>query len=230
MKHQRSSSFSRQTRRYNLTPMTAQRLKKSILPAVLAATALLLSCGGEDKAAHCIIPEGTEFKEGDVVLRRGTGVTSRAVTMADGGSDYSHCGIVTDTDGRKMVVHAVPGEPDYEGDADRVKREPVEEFFSSLKATKGCVMRCADSTAAARSAAKAIELYRRRVLFDHDYDDGDTTKMYCSEFVEYVFTSSGMPLTGGRRHDVSLPGLKFSHVIFPSDFVKSARLRRITSF
>ena len=35
---------------------------------------------------------------------------------ADRGGSYSHVGMVVDSCGVMMVVHAVPDEPDYEGD------------------------------------------------------------------------------------------------------------------
>ena len=85
---------------------------------------ILTACSKKDEKAHCIMPAGTTLEEGDIVLRKGTGLTSRAVRIADGGSDFSHCGIIVDSCGRKMVVHAVPDEPDFEGDVDRVKSGP----------------------------------------------------------------------------------------------------------
>lgn len=188
--------------------------------AILAAIAIASAgCAGQERRAGAILPRGTRLRAGDILLRRGTGIESRAVMMADGGSDYSHCGICVDSGGRLMVVHAVPGEPEYEGAPDKVKMERPEDFYSTLRAGKGCVLRHADPAVAARAARLAMEIWRRGTLFDDDYDDRDTTRMYCSELVSHCYLRSGCDLTGGVRHDAALPGMRFSHLIFPSDFL-----------
>ena len=66
------------------------------------------------------LPAGL-FQDGDLAFRRGTGLTSRVVLAADKSGAYSHVGILKWMDGKWHVIHAVPGEPDYRGDEDRVK-------------------------------------------------------------------------------------------------------------
>ena len=153
-----------------------------------------------------------------------------AVLMADGGGAYSHVGIVVDSAGVMMVAHAVPGEPDYEGDPDRVKLEPPERYYDAGRADRGCVMRCADSLTARRAAAKALGAYRRGALFDHDYDCSDTVRLYCCELVELAYAGAGMPIATLPRHNLSLPGLRLEGVILPSDFRSSPALRVIAEF
>lgn len=204
-----------------------RRIRRAALLTALAAT--LISCH-DRKAPQDILPESYRAMDGDIALRKGTGLTSRAVMMADGGSDYSHCGIVAVRGNRVTVIHAVPDEPDFEGDVDRVKAEPIDEFYSGIRASKGCILRCSDRAAAARSARKAEEIFRRNTLFDHRYDLADTTEMYCSELVEAAYAASGIGLSEGRRHNIELPGLKFRNVILPSDFLKSSHLRQVAVF
>ena len=200
-----------------------------LLPAaVLAAATAVFGCGGGVRPTT-ILPDGVELRAGDVVLRRGGGMASRAVLVADGG-DYSHVGIVVDSAGVMMVVHAVPGEPDYDGDPDRGKMEPAAEYFDGGRASSGCVLRCARDSVARRAAAKAVEVYRRGTLFDHDYDAADTVRMYCCELVEAAYLSAGVSVAPGPRHDVSLPGLSFRDVILPSDFCRSPVLRLVAAF
>ena len=93
---------------------------------------LLMSCSGKE-GEGTILPDGLELAEGDIVFRRGTGLMSHTVVAADGGK-YSHMGIVVDSAGVKMVVHAVPDEPDFPGDVDRVKMELPSKFFSTFNA------------------------------------------------------------------------------------------------
>ena len=70
---------------------------------------------------------------------------------------------------------------------DRVKMETPEKFYSSINAKMGEVKRLRGDTATAAKAARyALEAYRRGTLFDHGYDDSDTTKMYCCELIEYA--------------------------------------------
>ena len=85
----------------------------------------MLSCSGEGREPVCLMPDTTVVRAGDIVFRRGGGFTSHAVVTLDARGYYSHVGMVVDTAGRMMVVHAVPGEPDYEGDPDRVKLDSL---------------------------------------------------------------------------------------------------------
>lgn len=197
---------------------------------LIAIAMLTLCCCKSGNKERSILPDKASIKDGDIVLRKGTGFTSHAVAFADKSSDYSHCGIVMIKDGKPMVIHAVPDEPDFDGDKDRVKMEPLEKFFSSIRASKGRIMRFEDADIAHKSACSAEELFRRGILFDHDYNDRDTTEMYCSELVEHAFSRHGVELTKGIRHDISLPGMKFRHVIFPSDFIRGRKLKTVYTF
>ena len=191
---------------------------------------LIFFVGCVGRSEYSLLPDVT-LKAGDIVLRCGSGMTSRVVRFADDGGIYSHVGIVVDSAGMMMVVHAVPDEHDTPDDVDRIKMDYPERFFSSIRANNGCVLRCIDSLAARRAALVALGVYRRRVLFDQDYDISDTTKMYCSEFVEYAYgKAAGFSITDGRRHDVNLPAIDFEDVILPSDFVESSRLRTVVVF
>lgn len=193
-----------------------------LLPATLLLwTAVLWSCvGSESSPAHSIMPDSCTLRTGDVVFRRGSGLTSRTVLALDKQGEYSHVGIVVDSAGVKMVVHAVPDEPDYEGDPDRVKMDAPARFFSSVHAQMGEVCRPRDSIMARKAATAALEVYRRHTLFDHGYDDADTTRMYCTELVVHAFSKAGVALVGAERHHVDLPFLKME-CLFPSDVLRS---------
>lgn len=198
---------------------------------ILAAT--LVACGGRDgQVSQATIDSIAHIcKEGDIVLREGNSMESRIVASADKHSSYTHCGIIARLGDSVVVVHAVPNEPDFEGDVDRVKAEPLRSFFSAQRAKGGCLLRCSvDFNVARNSARKAVEIFRRKTLFDHSYNADDTTKMYCCELVEYAYRQSGVAIVGTGHHNFNMPGLKLNNVIFPSDFLKSARVRIVTSF
>ena len=201
----------------------------SYVAIVVIAVIALASCGRKD--ARSILPDGLKLREGDIVFRRGNGLTSRAVLAADRHGLYSHVGMVVDSCGVMMVVHAVPGEPDYDGDPDRVKMETPEKFFISLNADIGEVKRLrGDTVAPAVAAREAVEIYRRGTLFDHDYDDSDTSRMYCCELVMHAYARAGIPLVGTFRHEFRLPGLGLIRCVLPSDICNNGRLATVAAF
>jgi hypothetical protein len=207
------------------------------------------------------------LREGDVVFRRGGGIVSRAVLAADRGGGYSHVGVVARLEGRLVVVHVVPGEPDARGVRDVVKAEAPEAFFAPRRARRGAVMRLREADDAdngdgirandadrgagkdaqtllsakraaeawpsaatgVRVARAALELARARVPFDHGYDLGDTTRMYCTELVWHLFRREGVDLSGGRRTTLRMPALGGTFIM-PSDIEKDPNLTLILKF
>ena len=115
------------------------------------------------------------------------------------------------------------------GDPDRVKADRPEHFFSSQLATLGEVCRPADSAIAARAAQVAWDAYRRRALFDHNYDDADTTRFYCTELVAFAYRQAGVDLAEGRGHHINLPTMQ-QDCLFPSDIYESKFLYSIVQF
>ena len=176
-----------------------------------------------------ILPSSVSLRAGDIVFRRGLGAMSYAVTTADRGGKYSHVGVVADSCGVLMVVHAVPGEPDYKGDVDRVKMDTPERFFSTAYAAIGEVFRPLDSVRATQVAAQALEVYKRRVKFDHDYDDTDTTKMYCTELVTFALRRAGYDVSSLVYSDFRIPGMNV-HCILPSAVARLPFLRSVATF
>ena len=198
---------------------------------IVAVWDVLMEYIDDNPTYHCIMPIDVELREGDIVFRRGGGMTSHIVLAADRDGNYSHVGIVAmDSTCRAMVVHAVPGEPDFEGDPDRVKMDAPERFFSSEFTSIGEVCRVADAAVARRAAQVALAVFKRRTLFDHEYDDRDTTRMYCTELIVYAYLRAGLALVGNERHEVYLPPMVTADCIFPSDIRNSKHLERVVIF
>ena len=197
-----------------------QRLLVILLPLCM------LACSdGASVQSGTIFPQDVELSPGDVVFRRGSGVTSHAVLLAEKGGAYSHVGIVVDSAGVPMVVHAVP----YEDDEDRVKMERPNEFFAPAKAQQGAVYRHRSSEVARQAAEAAVQMYRRGVLFDHDYNSSDTTKMYCTELVIFAYGKTQQPLPGLHPHHLHLVGFE-SDCFLPSDLQHCKDLKQVTTF
>lgn len=199
-----------------------------LLPAALAV--VLSACGTrEDKTPATLLPPDLALRAGDIVFRQGESPASRAVLIADRIGEYSHIGIVADSGGQPYVVHAVPDEPDFPGDTDRIKMESPEEFFSTRRAAIGQVMRWPDSIAAAQAAKTALRLYRKGLPFDHEYNDADSTSMYCTELVRYAFRSAGVSLEGTPARRIPLPGFKYP-CFLPSSVARAEGLQLLSAF
>ena len=196
-----------------------------LLLSILALTA----CRRQASPEGSILPDTLRLEAGDVVFRRCTGLSSTLVVRQDTGGIFSHTGIVVDSAGVPMIVHAVPGEPDFQGDLDRVKMSRPADFYARGYALCGAVCRPRNRKAGRRAARKALEVYRRGTLFDHDYDDRDTTRMYCTELIVDAYRAAGIDLVGDERRDAGLP-LMSTRCIMPSQVYTSHHLQRPIMF
>jgi len=202
-----------------------------IITLWLVAVAALSGCSGArggSKADFELLQR--ELREGDLLFRRGIGVLGRAVVATDDEGRFSHVGIAVKVDNEWHVVHAVPDEPDFKGDFDRVKCEPIEHFYDEFRAGNGAVYRPNVSNETIAVAVRnALRLSAEQRPFDHDYDLGDTTALYCTELVEYVFGLGGVSMSEGRQTHVNFPSMTGDYIM-PSDLTKNKQLTHIYSF
>lgn len=208
------------------------RLLKTLLPlSIFLFLFLVLNCHEKKQTTSQVFAfDENMLREGDIVFRRGVGMASRMVLVADAHGVFSHIGIVVNDMGQWKVVHAVPGEPDFEGDPDRVKLEKVCDFFTPQRTVRGAVMRVkGDSIKNVRAAQHAMKLFKKHLLFDHSYDCKDSTKLYCSELIQFVYDREGVDLLENRISRINIPGLK-GDFILPSDIQKSTVLNLIYDF
>lgn len=190
--------------------------------------AIIAACSSSSDTKRCI-PENL-LQEGDIVFRRGSGVMSHAVLHAGNKKGaYSHIGIVVRRGGSWNVIHAVPGEPDYEGDPARVKMESIRTFFAPERAVSGAIMRL-DSVDTGTAVRCAFDLYRVRTPFDHHYDSSDTTEMYCTELVCFSYLKAGVDLAEGRSSRVRIPGFIDVACVLPSDVLACGKLKTVYQF
>ena len=220
--------------KYLIFPLLVKRIlyichvSKLYVKYVIGWLALLhlLSCSND---LHCIMPSDVKLRAGDLVFRRGGSLSSRAVVMADTDKGYSHVGMVVDSAGKAMIVHAVPYEPDFEGDIDRVKLETPKRFFLSDRAIIGEVRRLEDWKMAKRASLKALAYYRRHTAFDHDYNTEDSTKVYCTELVLRAYREAGLPLGDVRSRHITLPTVTYD-CILPSAFSTQSLFKQVRTF
>lgn len=149
------------------------------------------------------IPYG-EMREGDLAFRTGRGMYSELLDMRKSPADtllYSHIGLVVGPleDGRWYVVHAVPSEPDFRGDFNRVKMETVEDFFAGKRASGGELVHVNGVEFPKELAAEAMQFARDSIRFDEDYSLADENRLYCTELVWRQYMKAGVDLSEGRR-------------------------------
>ena len=189
---------------------------------ISAVTLLFVGC---TRSNHCttIDVEALEqrLEQGDLVFRRGTGVVGHIVTSVDNRGEYSHVGIAVSKEGAWHIVHAVPYEPEFDGDYDRVKCESLEAFVAHYpKAAIGHYRVVADKAIRTKAADNALRISSQGRRFDHEYNLEDSTEFYCTEFVEYLSSLSGLWLSEGRRTVVNFPSLSGEYIM-PSDITES---------
>lgn len=179
----------------------------------------LTACHRQSNTVVAYEDAQSEWREGDIVLRRGSGLESRVVVTRSS-SVYSHVGLLhyDSVSAEWQVVHAVPAEDDPE----YLKTEPIAVFFSPERAEKGAWLRVNCSDEAAREAVRyALAKVKQHVLFDNDYLLSDTTQLYCTELVWRAYGTQGVDVSGGRRQTVPTMFSKEGEALFPNDIEKS---------
>ena len=169
------------------------------------------------------------LEEGDIIFRKGIGVKSRAVLHVDSTGLYSHSGIIVSDSSVFKVIHISPGERKKDEKVDKIKIESIEEFWSDDKAEKGAIYRLHSKQKGRDVAKQAKRLLKKEILFDHDYSLSDSTQMYCTEFVWYVYLLEGIDISCGKRSKVNMP-LYSGEYIFPSDIYINNNISLIYNF
>lgn len=183
----------------------------------------LVRCGASEEALLPDIPY-EEFRSGDVAFRLGCTLESDVIAAADDDFGYSHVGVIISEGDALRVIHI---EPEREGE-ERIKAELLEEFFHPSRAVKGVVVRRKDVSIEQRQMIEreALQLLDLKVCFDHDYSLQDTTTMYCSELVDFLFRGVGISLTH-KRYDVPLVD---EDVILPSSMLSDGEFSLMWSY
>ena len=185
---------------------------------------MLVGCASNVKYKHDVDSLASIVKDGDLIFRRGTGVVGRIVTTTDREGLYSHVGIIVTIDNTHYVIHAVPHEHEYEGDYDRVKCENIAHFVHRYNDADIGIYRLDVSDSIKSIATQhAIRLSKKDVGFDHNYNLEDTTTLYCTEFVEYVYGFANISISEGRRSNVKI-ATSSDLYIMPSDLTNCSRL------
>ena len=194
--------------------------------AIIAIIVVVHSCSNEDQMPAHELPLD-KIMPGDIAFRRGEGLVSDMVLFNDADGKYSHIGVIVLHNDSLKVVHAVPGENDTPDDFDRVKIDRIADFFSNKKAIKGEIMRIAMTDSQRQIiTSSALQKAMTKIEFDHNYNLEDTTKLYCTELVQLLFSNAGIDLAEGRVTKINCPGLSRKYIM-PSDIYKNKDLERV---
>jgi len=181
--------------------------------------------GCKQKPLFSLDLDETILREGDIAFRRGLSIASRVVLAAEKEGGYSHIGIVVGDTSGWFVIHAVPGETDKENPLEIMKKEPFVQFFAPDRAVAGAIFRLDTlENFALKAAQKAKILYERKLLFDHNYDLEDSTKMYCTELLYFVFKDAGIDISEGRRN--RYPAIK-NEFLLPGDILANKKMIKV---
>ena len=168
-----------------------------------------------------------DFQAADIVFRLGRTVESNLIASSgDGLKSYSHVGVIVNHNDSLKVIHI---EPNPNDEFDIIKQESLHDFFSVDKSLSGCVMRMRDISVKKCNTVQdnALRLFNSRITFDHEYILSDSSSMYCTELVEYVFKSVDISLSHGATH--KLPFVQES-IILPSDIAQNPALITIWDY
>ena len=207
-----------------MSTSTRNKLCKYLLFILLAVS---YGCRQRIVDYPSITPPVAEFSVGDIAFRLGRSVQSGFIASSGRGENsFSHIGVIVVCDSTLMVAHI---EPDNTRPDERISCDRIEDFFAYDVAVAGCVMRYEglDSARANAISRHALRLKDSGVEFDHDYLLSDTTAMYCTELVEYIFSLEGVELSQSRRRTLPLVS---ESVILPSDIAENEHLRDVWRF
>ena len=196
---------------------------------IVVSFTIAMSCSNHTFNSHTqVMYDTAELRNGDLLFRNGIGYESRVVTgLSDG--KFSHIGIAYHNGIQWNVIHAVPGENE-KGEPEYLKCEPLAEFYQKSRAKLGGSARvsCTDSIANI-IVERALNIVKRKVVFDNNYEINDTTELYCTELVRHVYLAEHIDLCEDRWHRIPVINTK-AHVIFPEDIWNSPLIEKKNVF
>ena len=198
-------------------------MRKTTLLILLFFAFFIFGC--KQKTAFSFQIDENILQEGDLVLRRGMSITSHVVLLAGQEGGYSHIGIIVKDSLGWKVIHSVPGETNKEYPEEIIKKESLTQFFAPGKAVAGAIYRLdTTKTIGLLAAQKAQIVFERKLLFDHQYNLDDSSKMYCTELLYFVYKYAGIDISEGRRN--SYPGFR-EEFLLPSDILACSKLKKV---
>ena len=126
------------------------------------------------------------LQAGDVVLLEGNTIRGRIVRLLNRQTEFSHVGVIDETNGRLVLLHADPDRGCVQEDWASIRRR--DEYLSVL------VLRPAQPSAARDAVSFCRERVRTHAPFNGSFRYVEGPGFYCTEFVLRAFDAGGLPL------------------------------------
>ena len=122
------------------------------------------------------------LEEGDIILRRGSGMLSNYIIKKLNDSlPVSHCGIITKKDNEIVVIHSILSE---EKGIKGITSEPINDFIAEGLLNTLVIVRPKQTKQFKKEfVEKAHILLSKNIPFDPMFDINSSDKMYCTEIV-----------------------------------------------
>lgn len=156
------------------------------------------------------------LQDGDIILRRGSGMVSDMIaSLLNEDHDISHCGVVTEREGKFYVVHSVSSNV---SEVDGMQAHPLQQFVAQSKPGSVVVTRLRTEGDRSGISRRCVQYLKRAIPFDHHFDLNDTSSFYCSELIWRVVQEEfGVDIFEGATLDKLSP-YRFSNFLDPALF------------
>lgn len=149
-----------------------------------------------------------QLKDGDVILRRGNSIFSELIARNFPASEgMSHCGFIFKIDGQYQVIHTISKSL---SDIDGIRINTLEKFVREAKQNRICIIRYHKKLNSDSMKERCLALLKQKIPFDNDFDLNDSSKLYCSELLRYVYQEQGEPDFFEMRKIVGVSVIDFS--------------------
>lgn len=137
-----------------------------------------------------VLASAAQFRDGDLVFRRGRDGISAMVLAGRQGSRFSHVGMVLLHQGQVFVIHAMPGDS---GQVGGVRMESLGAFLDSAVASDAAVYRPTGLREEGRQRLRQQLLALQGRPFDYRFSLATPERVYCSELVLGALAAAGIP-------------------------------------
>ena len=157
----------------------------SMLPLFVCLNCWSCSNGQKDESPNKALIDSLA-QEGDMVLKCGHGQISRLIIKTlDEEIDISHSAILFKDSNEFGLLHSVSGSLE---ESDGVQNISLKKFLTDVKKGTFFILRPQiNSTKTQVVLRKALTKLKQDIPFDHAFNNADSTELYCSEFIQFIF-------------------------------------------
>lgn len=166
------------------------------------------------------------LQTGDLVFRQGRSLESRASSVTNAHTSFSHVGIVLREGENVWVVHAVPNDDSRHPSA--IHQEPFGIFVGMSQASSWKVVRRPGLSDNDRQVVQheLLQWKAKQPEFDWAFDLASDDKVYCTELAIKVFAKTSAPIDAPSQK-VYLPAIGSASIVTVGALFNAARGREV---